>query len=135
MGPTKQCFNKPHFPTVLDDKGWMFTVSFSVIFYIFKIKTISDFSFMLFQSPFFNSIAKDLPSVYISCCHISFMYEDRTLNIKGKREEKMVKCYSDVKCPVSVCVVSHFSRVRLFVTLWTVAHQASVSLGLSRHKY
>ena len=66
------------------------------------------------------------------------MYEDRTLNIKGRREEKwsnIINCYSDVNCPVSVCVLSHFSRVRLFVTLWTVALQVPVSLGLSRHNY
>ena len=28
-----------------------------------------------------------------------------------------------------------FSRVRLFVTLWTVAHQAPSSMGFSRHEY
>ena len=32
-------------------------------------------------------------------------------------------------------VFSHFSRVRLFVTLWTVARQASPSVGLSRQEY
>ena len=30
---------------------------------------------------------------------------------------------------------SHFSRVRLFVTLWTVAGQAPLSLGVSRPEY
>ena len=29
----------------------------------------------------------------------------------------------------------HFSRVRLFVTLWTVAHQALLSVGFSRQEY
>ena len=28
-----------------------------------------------------------------------------------------------------------FSRVRLFVTLWTIAHQAPLSLGFSRQEY
>ena len=28
-----------------------------------------------------------------------------------------------------VCVLSCFSRVRLFTTLWTVAHHAPVSVG------
>ena len=27
------------------------------------------------------------------------------------------------------------SHIRLFFTLWTVAHKASLSMGLSRHKY
>ena len=34
-----------------------------------------------------------------------------------------------------VCVLSHFSRVRLCVTLWTVAHQAPLSMGFSRQEY
>ena len=33
------------------------------------------------------------------------------------------------------CVLSHFSNVRLFVTLWTVAHQAPLSMGFSRQEY
>ena len=31
-----------------------------------------------------------------------------------------------------VCVISHFSHVQLFVTPWTVACQASLSMGFSR---
>ena len=31
--------------------------------------------------------------------------------------------------------ILHFSRVQLFVTLWTVAHQAPLSMGFSRHEY
>ena len=32
-------------------------------------------------------------------------------------------------------ILSHFSRVQLFVTLWTVAHQAPLTLGFSRQQY
>ena len=32
-------------------------------------------------------------------------------------------------------MLSHFSRVQLFVTLWTLACQAPLSLVLSRHEY
>ena len=32
-------------------------------------------------------------------------------------------------------VLSHFSRVRLFATLWSVAHQAPLSMGFSRQEY
>ena len=35
----------------------------------------------------------------------------------------------------SWCVLSLFSRVWLFATLWTVAHQAPLSMGFSRQKY
>ena len=38
-------------------------------------------------------------------------------------------------CPVDQYVPSHFSHIQLFVTLWTVAHQASLSKGFSRQEY
>ena len=34
-----------------------------------------------------------------------------------------------------VCMLSHFSCVLLFATLWAVAHQAPLSLGFSRKDY
>ena len=34
-----------------------------------------------------------------------------------------------------VCMLSYFSCVRLFATLWTVAHQAPLSMGFSRQEY
>ena len=36
---------------------------------------------------------------------------------------------------VCVCVLSHFSHIQLFATLRTIAHQAPLSMGFSRHKY
>ena len=35
---------------------------------------------------------------------------------------------------VPLCMLSHFSHVQLFATLWTIAHQASLSMGLSRQE-
>ena len=32
-------------------------------------------------------------------------------------------------------MLNHFSHVQLFATLWTVTHQASLSLGFSRQEY
>ena len=34
-----------------------------------------------------------------------------------------------------VCVLSHFSHVQVFVTLWTIAHHAPLSMGFSRQEY
>ena len=34
-----------------------------------------------------------------------------------------------------LCMLSHFSPVWLFATLWTVAHQALLSMGFSRQEY
>ena len=37
-------------------------------------------------------------------------------------------------CIIS-CMLSHFSHIRLFVTPWTVARQAPLSMGFSRQEY
>ena len=36
---------------------------------------------------------------------------------------------------LGTCILNHFSHVRLFVTLWTVARQPALSLGFSRQKF
>ena len=36
---------------------------------------------------------------------------------------------------VVVYLLSHFSHVRVFVTPWTVAHQAPMPMGFSRQEY
>ena len=36
---------------------------------------------------------------------------------------------------IGVCMLSRFSCVQLFVTLWTVAHQVPLSLGFSSQEY
>ena len=36
---------------------------------------------------------------------------------------------------VNAWVLSHFGRVQLFATLWTVAHQVPLSMGFSRQEY
>ena len=48
------------------------------------------------------------------------------------RHEKNRSC---VQRELHVCVLRHFSHVQLFVTLWTVAHQASLSMEFSRQEY
>ena len=37
--------------------------------------------------------------------------------------------------PMHACMLSHFSRVRLCVTLWTAALQAPLSTGFSKQEY
>ena len=34
-----------------------------------------------------------------------------------------------------MCMLSHFSRVLLFATLWTIVCQAPLSMGFSRQEY
>ena len=40
-----------------------------------------------------------------------------------------------VKIHYLACVLGHFSRVQLFATLWTAAHQAPLSMGFSKQGY
>ena len=42
---------------------------------------------------------------------------------------------SDPQNSLGAFVLSHFSRVRLFATPWTVARQAPLSMGFSRQEY
>ena len=35
----------------------------------------------------------------------------------------------------ALCVLSCFSHVQLFVTMWTIANQAPLSVGFSRQEY
>ena len=45
----------------------------------------------------------------------------------------MPSVYASAYC--RQCVLSHFSSVRLCETLWSVARQASLSMGFSRQEY
>ena len=54
----------------------------------------------------------------------------------------MTKIFSSVLLIVNTviitvyeCLLSHFHRVRLFVTQWTVGCQALLSMGFSRQEY
>ena len=41
-----------------------------------------------------------------------------------------------MSCPnITACVLSRFSHVWLFATIWIVAHQAALSMGFSRKEY
>ena len=63
-------------------------------------------------------------SVFVFCCprrHLS----------------RSKPCTKGPQVPVCLmrCVLRHFSRVLLFVTLWTLAHQGPLSMGFSRQEY
>ena len=48
---------------------------------------------------------------------------------------KIISSEAQANQTKGTCVLSHFSPVRLFVTLWTVPHQAPLSMGFSRQEY
>ena len=43
--------------------------------------------------------------------------------------------YMSIIYPLVIVIVKSLSRVRLFATPWTVANQASPSMGFSRQEY
>ena len=43
--------------------------------------------------------------------------------------------YALLQVVVHACILSRFSRVQLFATPWTVAHQAPLSMGFSTQEY
>ena len=49
-------------------------------------------------------------------------------------EQPLIYFLSLCAC-MRVCLLSHFGRDRLFVTLWTVAHRGPLSMGFSRQEY
>ena len=54
----------------------------------------------------------------------------------GKEYVKSVYCHhAYLSSMQSVCVPNCFSHVQFFASLWTVAHQAPLSMGFSREEY
>ena len=49
----------------------------------------------------------------------------------------LARCWVHYQCSLNMhaCMLSHFSSVQLYVTLWTVAHQAPLSMEFPRQEY
>ena len=60
----------------------------------------------------------------------------RAINLEAQ-DSLLCVCVCVCVCSVNkrACVLSCFNHVRLFVTPWTAAHQAPLSLGFSRQEY
>ena len=62
--------------------------------------------------------------------------EQLTWVILGKEYDKAVYCHPDYLTSMqSVCILSHFSDVWLFVTSWAVVCENPLSMGFSRQDY
>ena len=82
-------------------------------------------------------------AVFLSClCNV---YTDQYENLKSCLFKKQflltlywTLCLTDWMHPVCMCVcaraLSYFSCVRVFATLWTVAHQIPLSMGFSKQE-
>ena len=73
--------------------------------------------------------------------HLSSTKPKLTKGDSKKKENQNCKLLRDKKekssfiLPSVLCMLSHFSHVRLFVIPWTAAHQAPLSLGFSRQEH
>ena len=74
-------------------------------------------AFYIFNFYLFGVAGSFLVHVDFSCSHAYFSY---LTQVEGGKH---------------ACVLSCFSYVWLFATLWTIAHQAPLSMGFSRHEY
>ena len=59
---------------------------------------------------------------------MSVIFSEYSTNYNTKIKEKK-------NCIAPLCMLNHFSHLWLFATLWTVAHQAPLSMGFSRQEY
>ena len=59
----------------------------------------------------------------------------RGSSVHGIFQARVLEWGALVQVEVDACVLSHFSHVPLLATLWTVSHQAHLSMGFSRQKY
>ena len=95
--------------------------------WINKVKTIFVFE---------NSILSTVLYIYIYIYIYIFTYLFKfLLEYSWFNFYWSVRFWCTAKWISHVCVLSRFSRVLLFETLWTVSHQAPLFMGFSRHEY
>ena len=63
--------------------------------------------------------------------HVAVQFPQHRL----QERQSLPSVYILTLCQIVCCVLSRFSRVGLFATPWTIAHQAPLSLGFSRQEY
>ena len=82
-------------------------------------------------------ISKDLSvcrSKRMSCPHLPLQTAPEFLMTPAWTDGTHCLVYLPMACLLRACVLSHFSRVRLFEILWTAARQAPPSMGFSRQE-
>ena len=79
---------------------------------------------------FLNSIIVDLQCCIDTC--ICLVFSNTIFHIYKVKDEYIYMLFMSMFISMHVCVLSH---LWLFVTPWTVAHQAPPSMGFSRQEY
>ena len=65
----------------------------------------------------------------------SWFWGNKCKEIHFKKTNQELLGAGNGKLLFKECMLSHFSHVHLFVTPWTVAHQAPLSMGFSKQEY
>ena len=80
--------------------------------------------------------SESAPRFLVSACLLGFVVAVCLFSVSFSIKCAIALCLQNVYTFIKYCaVLGRFSPVQLFVTLWTVAHQASLSMGFSRQEY
>ena len=109
---------------------------YKFIFFYYNERFVWGFCFFVFFSYFWAIIIKNSFQPYT-------VQPNATLNLQlvirspiSLALRKSVFVFVFVFNKISImCEISHFNHIQLFVTLWTIAHQAPLSMGFSRQEY
>ena len=104
--------------------GWDFKVFSSLVFCIKKNSENKAVASQLFFFFFLRGPRNNIP-VAMRFWFLDLIFQEKELELLGEVADSALH----------TCMLSHFSWVGLFVTLWTAAHQASLSMGFSRQEY
>ena len=77
-------------------------------------------------------------NIFYPCIILFFLFLSLCACVYTERELIICVCtYIHIRICVCVCVcmLSWLCQVQLFATLWTIAHQAPLSMGFSRQEY
>ena len=75
------------------------------------------------------------PILFLSCSHCR---DRQVLDWEGYIAKHLRYAHfkgAVYKIPLRACMLSHFSRVQLCATPWTLAHQAPLSIGFPRQEH
>ena len=80
------------------------------------------------------NIPEDIENMFILCATVDSPNINVIIIIKALEKLYVLDLYQKLKfviiMHILMCIPSHFSLVRLFVTLWIIAHQAPLSRGI-----
>ena len=97
---------------------------------VYRLNLFSTVTHQYFFRPYIYYLQSSY-LITLQCSYHHHFIEERT-NLRCRTQVNWLR--SLWKC-MHACMLSHFSCVCLFATLWTAARQATLSMGFSRQEY